>query len=141
MFVVSNSYRQLFDWAKLRLQERLELRLCLLDVSGLFKCFLQQAGGFKADAEVVRALMISNRKEWRTGETVCRRGETKVAFAAGRRAGNGNDSFCSGERGLTVNTSPRRHSNAEIDVPGFFDKLSGPRGEFRIVAIISDHRP
>src|SRR6266542_4295955 len=102
MFVASNSYRQLFDWAKLKLQERLEPRLCLLDVSGLFKCFLQQAGGFKADAEGVRALMISNRKEWRTGETVCGRGETKIAFAAGRCAGNGNDCFCRGERSLTL---------------------------------------
>src|SRR5712692_4607688 len=103
MFVLSNSQCQSFYGAKFRLQKRLELHLCFFDVIGLFKCFLQQPGRFKPDAECVGTPMKGHRKERRTGETICRGRETKIALTAGSSFADCYDCFSGSERGLTVN--------------------------------------
>src|SRR3977135_882795 len=105
MFVASNSQRQLFDGAKFRFQLSLELCFSLVDIFSLCKCFLQETGGFKPDAERHRTLMIGDRKEWRAGETICRGSETKSTLAAGTGFADGYDCFGGSECSLTVNTS------------------------------------
>src|SRR5437016_12372140 len=83
--------------------------------------------------------MPGNRKEWRARKTVCRRRETKIALAARTGFANRDDCFGGTERSLTVNAAfGRRDSNAEINIPGFLDELSGPHWKLRVVMIVCD---